>query len=602
MHKLSCIILSSLAITHAQNLDRPPQLRYLRRDTPFLNNTITTTTIATQAEITTTSTFVNSTASTTPLTTDPPANWEPYRGSIPTSSPQGFPPPYPNASTTDPTCIGFATYFESVPPTVFLTVTEGFDVTVTATNVSVTVSETLITPLPPCGTTIMSSALRSQTVQDAPEGAPEGAPFTKSAKGSQPQPFGSRTQNQPEFATYPAVGPPGGPPQEQSSTVTDNLAHPSASLVYSTVPYTSTVIVTKKTPITVVVPPTTSPGVNFQPPESTLNGAQNTAPPPPEVTSDPGTGKPNNNNAPPSGPRTTNSNNPSLNTERRTSSTGIGLGDIINSIIFSGLPRPTGGPTRSTTVNGVPIVILTSTVVIGGQSFAVPTSARTSIQVNGVGFELGPSEIVAPSTTITIAPQQQGQVITITPRPTATTVAVGDGLTLTVGQTVAVIAGTTYRVGQGAPATTITIDGATISVGSNGVALPATIVSPVGASASGYVVYTVNDFTFSVDDNEAVLSSTTYRIGSNAPQMTTVVGGETISFGPNGIGLHSTTIAPTAVPSGSATTGARSGPSASATGGATNKNTAAPVRLRIPFSELLGWYLIASCAVYNLLF
>jgi hypothetical protein len=191
--------------------------------------------------------------------------------------------------------------------------------------------------------------------------------------------------------------------------------------------------------------------------------------------------------------------------------------------------------------------------------------------------------------------------ITITPRPTPTTVTVGDGFSLTVAQTVAVIAGTTYRVGQGAPATTITVDGTTISVGSNGVGLPATIVSPVGASASGYVVYTVNGITFSVDDNEAVLSSTTYRIGSNAAQMTTVVGGETISFGPNGVGLHSTTIAPTAVPSGSATTGARSTLSASATGGASNENAAAPARPRIPFSELLGWYLIASCAVYNLL-
>jgi len=169
---------------------------------------------------------------------------------------------------------------------------------------------------------------------------------------------------------------------------------------------------------------------------------------------------------------------------------------------------------------------------------------------------------------------------------------------LVVGQTVAVIAGTTYRVGDGAPATTITVDGTTISVGANGVALPRTVVSPVGAVASGYVVYTINGFTFSVDDSEAVLSRTTYRIGSDAPQTTTVVSGHTVSFGPNGIGLESTTIAPTAVPT--ASTSAGSSDSASAAGGA--ESAASSTSSRIPFSELLGWYLmVVTCVLYNFL-
>lgn len=570
MHKISGVVLSSLLIAHARSLDLAPQLRYMRRDRPFANTTITSTTTAatTQSNSTTTTTFVIPTVSTTSRTTDPFTSKESPIRSVPTSSQPGLPPfQFPNVSTTEPTCVGFATYYDSVPPTVFLTVTEGFDVTVTAGDVSVAASETLITPLPPCDTTIMSAVFDSTFPEATPEGGSASMTQRKSSDNGPNQPFGSRTQNVPQFETY-------NPPGVQESSTAPANAGATLTAPYSSAPYTSTVIVTKKTPVTVTVPPTTSPGVTFREPESTVNGAQNTVPAAPRVSSGSGANQNGNNNIVP--PSTTKP-----------------------PVTSSGFPGAIGEAPRSTTVNGIPIVVLPSTVVIGEQSFAIPTSARTSIQVNGVGFGLGPSEIAAPSTTITFAPPQQGQMITITPRPSSTTVPVGDGQTLIVGQTVAVIAGTTYRVGQGAPSTTITVDGTTISVGSNGVALPRTVVSPVGAAASGYVIYTVNGFTFSVDDNEAVLSSTTYRIGSNAPRTTTVVSGETLSFGPNGIGLHSTTIAPTAVPT--AATGAGSSDSASATGGAANENSAAPTSLRIPFSELLGWYLIATCALYNFL-
>lgn len=596
---LSGAILSSLLVAHARSLDLQPQLRYPPRDRPFTNSTITTrptSSPATQLNIITTSPIIPATTSATSLNTDQFTNWEIPTGliSISTSSPLRR-PPFQNTSTTstttttEPTCIGFATYFESVPPTVFLTVTEGFDVTVTAANESVTVPETLITPLPACDMTIMPAKM---SVEGNPVGAPAAATPTMPFNDSQPGAPRPGTQYAPNFGSFR----PGLQPQE-STSVTEMLKTETAPVQYSSVAYTSTVIVTKKTPVTVVVPPTSTPGVNFQPTEPTF-GLENTKPPPPK-----GTGPTGNINMLPPGGTTTSSQTSPPSTGPTTSRPNVGFADLIVSLILSGIARPTRDPAPGTTVNGVPIVVLPSTVVIGDQSFALPTSARTSVQVNGVGFELGPSEIVAPSTTIAIRPGSQQQMTTITPRPTATTVTVGDGLTLTVGQTVAVIAGTTYRVGPGAPATTITVDGATVSVGSNGVGLPRTVVSPAGASASGYVVYTVHGITFSVDDNEAVLSSTTYRIGSNAPQMTTVVGGETISFGPSGIGLESTTIHPTAVPSASATTGARSTASGSATGGgAASSENAAPSQSRITFSELLGWYLIpTTCLVWNYL-
>ncbi|KEF53008.1 uncharacterized protein A1O9_10916 [Exophiala aquamarina CBS 119918] len=581
MHKTSSVVLSSLLIAHALSLDPAPQLRYMRRGSPFANTTITTTSTTTAAAATTqsnsaasTTTFLLPSASAAPRIAEPSTSEESPIGLVPTLSLPNLPPfPFPNVSTTEPTCVGFATYYNSVPPTVFLTVTEGYDVTVTAADVSVAAAETLITPLPPCESTIMS-VFENTFPEATPMGGPEGLTAQKSSQNGLNQPFGSRTLDLPAFATfYPPAVP--FPSADTSTAPSNNVATLTTPVTapYSSVPYTSTVIVTKKTPVTVIVPPATSPGVNFQDPPSTANGAQNTIPSPPRVPSGPGTRPNGNNNI--AAPSTTK--------------------PLVTSSGFSGA---IGEPPRTITINGIPIFVLPSTVVIGDHSFAIPTSARTSFQVNGVGFGLGPSEIAAPGTTITFALPPQGQITTITPRPTSTTVPVGDGQTLIVGQTVAVIAGTTYRIGQDAPATTITVDDTTISVGSNGVALPRTVVSPVGATASRYVIYTVNGFTFSVDDNEAVLSSTTYRIGSDAPQTTTVVSGETVSFGPDGIGLHSTTIAPTAVPT--AATGARSTDSASATGSAT-ENGAALTSLRIPISELLGWYLIATCVLYNIL-
>ncbi|KAK5048906.1 hypothetical protein LTR84_005326 [Exophiala bonariae] len=598
MHILSCALLSSLVVAHARDLGSQPQLRYLRRDNSFVNNTITTRStinIPLQLNNITTSTLVPTTTRTISIDTDHITSWIAPIGSIPlsTSSPSP-PPPYQNISTTEPTCTGFATYFESAPPTVFLTVTEGFEVTVTASNVSVTASETLITPLPACGTTILPAPSQRMTMDGEPFGS-DFATFTKSVQDGPPGAPGRPTQNLPQFATFQPL-----PPQTVGSelaTATAPLQSSTAPLQYSSVPYTSTVLVTKKTPVTVVVPPTTSPGVNFQITEPTFNGEGNTIPPPKQTMPNG-----NNNIMGPNGGRPTDNRVSSSSLPSTTSRTSLGLGNLVSSIIFSGIPRPPRETGRSTTVDGIPVVIYTSSIVIGDQSFAVPTSSRTTVQVNGVGFALGPSEIVAPSTTITVGPGPQDQRTTITPRPTSTTVTVGDDFTFVVGQTLAVIAGTTYRVGEGAPATTITIDGTTVSVGSNGVELPRTIVSPVGASASGYVIYTVNGITFSVDDNEAVLSSTTYRIGTNAPQMTTVVSGATISFGPSGIGLQSTTIAPTAVPSSSATTGARSSSSSGAATGVANNQNASPAGPRINFSELLGWYLIPTWLVCNFLF
>ncbi|KIW60685.1 hypothetical protein PV05_00885 [Exophiala xenobiotica] len=488
-------------------------------------------------------------------------------------------PIYTNISTDSPTCAGSVTYFGSVPPTVYLTVTEGFTVTVTASNVSVTEAPTLITPLPACQATIMPLV-----GSVFPEASYASATFAASYEPGRTGSFA------PDIATAnPDVT---GPPQPPAFSATQ------VSSAYSSVDYTSTVIVTKKTPVPVVVPSTGPPDVNFQ------SHSPTPAPPPTPATvapipapsnggasnnggnsggnnagSNTGGGSNSNNNgggnASPGGggnapspadskpspstknaitpfPPLTNTAGAAAGTLIVTTSTQKGIGNIIASIINSpfATPGPTGRPTFTpitTTIDNVRVVVSQSSVIIGTQTVAIPTTSSTTVQANGATFVVRPSVIVAPTGTITISPVQQNNVVTAPPATTTFTTSVGD-LTFTIGPTVAIISGTTYRIGQNAPATTITVQGTKVSLGSGGVGLPRTTIAPDSGSGSPFVVYTAEGLTLSVDESEAVISGTTYRIGSNAPQVKTTIASESVSFGPGGIGLKSTTITPTAAP------------------------------------------------------
>ncbi|KIX00048.1 uncharacterized protein Z518_10975 [Rhinocladiella mackenziei CBS 650.93] len=611
MHILWSLVTLPAALAPAQNLDldKKTPLGFMRRGLPFTNVTapesnLTPTTVT---SFTPTGTYTDQS---TPSSFGPPTSL-PHDFTNSTSSTTT----YTNTPTESSTCTGSVTYYGSVPPTVYVTVTEGFNVTVTASNASMTETPTLVTPLPACQATIMPLA---GTID------PE---YSLSASADS---FGPAKTGQPEAGTFnggnnPQVVTGGAPtPAVSEGPSPDAFSTAPSSAVYSSVDYTSTVIVTKKTPVTVVAPPTTSPDVNFQsPPPTPTRGESN----PPSNGGGGGSNNNDNNNPPSDGsnnggaspgpgapnnpsPIATNANFPSvsnnlgpgLGTLVAVPPTTTGLGNIIASIINSpfATASPTPPPSITTTINNVPVVILPSNVVIGSQTVAIPTSAPTVVEANGVSFTVRPSEIVAPAGTITIPPIQQDEAVT-SPVPSSTiTTAVGQ-LTFTVGPTVAIISGTTYRIGQGAPATTITVDGTQVSIGSNGVGLPSTTLGPGGVAGSPFIIYTVEGLTFSVDSSEAVVSGTTYRIGSNAPQIITTIGGESVSFGPGGVGLESTTIIPTAASSKTTKSSSKSTSAlASATQSASPSSDGSSKAPR-PFSELSGWYLMAMPLVWFVL-
>lgn len=89
----------------------------------------------------------------------------------------------------------------------------------------------------------------------------------------------------------------------------------------------------------------------------------------------------------------------------------------------------------------------------------------------------------------------------------------------------AVISGTTYLIGSGATSPTTTIvNGQTVSLGPNGVGLATTIIPVPGpATEVQESVVTAKGLTFSINPIEAIISGTTYPIGSEATSPTIVI-------------------------------------------------------------------------------
>ena len=196
---------------------------------------------------------------------------------------------------------------------------------------------------------------------------------------------------------------------------------------------------------------------------------------------------------------------------------------------------PTAAP-KVVTLANVPVTIQAGNVVIAGQTFS-PISATTSVVINGQTLTINPSQVVALGTTIDIplaAPTNRLSAVT------------AGGLTFSIGSTAAVISGTTYAIGGAAPPMTKVIGDQTVSFGPGGVGfasatVPAAVLSQV----------TAGGLTFFMGSTEAFISGTTYAIGGGAPARTTMIGGQTVSFGLNGVGFASTTIP---VPTGSGVT------------------------------------------------
>lgn len=190
-------------------------------------------------------------------------------------------------------------------------------------------------------------------------------------------------------------------------------------------------------------------------------------------------------------------------------------------------------PTAIVVVGGQTVsAIGASVAVIGGDTFTYgPASAPQTDFFNGETITIGPSGIELADTTLG-GPSN----------PSSTLLGVAGGLTVTeIGATLAIISGTTFTVGPGAPTTTAMIAGKTIEAGPPGLDLGFTTLSyPLQAATQ---TITAEGVTFSeIGSSLAVIGGSTYTIGSGAPTITAVYHSFTLSIGPGGVGFPTTTV------------------------------------------------------------
>ena len=250
-------------------------------------------------------------------------------------------------------------------------------------------------------------------------------------------------------------------------------------------------------------------------------------------------------------------------------STIIGPGTTIAFAADNAVASPT-----PVTVDGLTFKVGATQAIISGKIYAIGAGApTTTLTIGGQTLVVGPSGVAVPGQTIAPAKVSAG--------PSGSVVSAG-GVTITYDNTEAIVGSTTYRIGQGASQTFITVDGKTISLGPSGVGLASSTIPPAKLTAGPSLsAVTVNGISLSVDASEVVIGSSTYRIGSGAPTETTIINGKTMTIGPSGVGLGSTTIKP-----------------AIATGGLQTLNAASAVKSRLASSSvLIGLAAIFGCLV-----
>lgn len=204
----------------------------------------------------------------------------------------------------------------------------------------------------------------------------------------------------------------------------------------------------------------------------------------------------------------------------------IGAGTTINR------PSATGGvfaPTpTSTNLAGLPVVISSSIAVVGGSTFTLSPTA-TIATVSGRTVTIGPSTIAVSSQTMSLPTY---------PSPTEVVVAGGEVITA-VGPSVVIIHGTTltYETSLSTSSfTTIDDDVITFGPGGGVTAHDTLTLGGPGAEAGETEFAVVGGATITkIGASVVVIREVTYTVGPSADVITTVVGGETVAVGPDGV-------------------------------------------------------------------
>ncbi|MCJ1316250.1 hypothetical protein MMC15_001571 [Xylographa vitiligo] len=210
-------------------------------------------------------------------------------------------------------------------------------------------------------------------------------------------------------------------------------------------------------------------------------------------------------------------------------------------------PAPASGPPPlTTTIANLPLTLFASSAILPSATyvFAADSPPLTTL-IAGQLLTIGPAGIIFPSTTLLL------------PTPNPLTTLTFPGLTIALSPSLAIISGLTLPLGPHAPSTVITIGGETLTAGPDGLVLPSTTIAPPTVAALPTTVpapspppppptplsaLSLDGLLLSLAPSEVYLSGTGYAIGPGATPTTVVVGGETLVAGPGGVVLGGTTV------------------------------------------------------------
>ncbi|KAL7627663.1 hypothetical protein AAE478_001856 [Parahypoxylon ruwenzoriense] len=212
----------------------------------------------------------------------------------------------------------------------------------------------------------------------------------------------------------------------------------------------------------------------------------------------------------------------------------VGVGATVNrppsSIGGVFVPTPTA---ITTSIGGLGVVYGPSIATIDGTVFTIKPTP-TSAVIKGQTITLGPAGIIFPTQTLHVA---AGLV------PTQTAVMGGELITA-IGSDTVVIEGTTITYGPdfGSTVTTV-IDGDTILIAPTGVLVHNEILGGITAAPTATTYDIVGGATVTqLGLNAVEIGGKTYHIGLGTPMVTTVINGQTLTIGPNGVAMSTWTL------------------------------------------------------------
>jgi hypothetical protein len=216
----------------------------------------------------------------------------------------------------------------------------------------------------------------------------------------------------------------------------------------------------------------------------------------------------------------------------------VAPGGIVLTIPISNPPAPTSAPSLFTIGGQKFTQVAPSQLQVSGSTIYIPPKGTTAV-VDGKTYTIYPYSIAGSDTTLALPSQATG-----VPAAVKFTAVTAASLTFDLGPSVAVISGTTYEIGAGVSPTAIVVGGETVTLGSAGVVLPSTTVSPLTTTPPSWSAISADGLILSIQPGQVYISGTEYAIGNRATPTTILVGGETVAIGSEGVVLPSTTIAP----------------------------------------------------------